>query len=134
MRSFLAILTIIALLVCPLDCATKRAIAQSAGQENQKACCNHCSEKHNKNSSESPACPEPSSNQEGRSCICKGAIYVASEPTLNFGSLDLATWVWIDCPLGTSISYHVHAAEVRDGEPPPWQGRDRRIAIHSLLI
>ena len=134
MRSFLAILTIVALLACPLDCAAKYAIARVAGGETQAACCDHCQESHPCDTSESPAAPQQTPDQDGRCCVCEGAIFVATDPTLIDGTFETATWTWLDTPVDLLGTNNIQASEARVGVPPPWQGIERRIAIHSFLI
>ena len=134
MRYFLAILTIIALLACQMNCAAKYAIARVADEDAQESCCDHCRESHTSDTSESPVSPEQTPDEDGRCCLCKRAIFVATDSTLIDGPFEAVAWNWIDSSIVLLGSNHVQVTEARVGVPPPWQGMERRIAIHSLLI
>lgn len=134
MRSFLAIIAVIALLACPMDCAAKYAIARTAGEDTIAACCDHCRENHTSDTSENPAAPEQKPEQDGRCCVCKGAIFVATDLTQINGQFESDTCTWIDAPVDSVGKNHVQILEARVGVPPPWQGIEWRIAIHSLII
>lgn len=123
-------LAIAGLLLCPYDCAVREAAARLSGQDQAApACCQKCRERHQHSPTQTP---RPS--EDGKSCICEGAVFDAAAGGPVVPSLDTTLWVVIvdsaTLPELTSPDWIA-----RHTGPPPLQGGWQvRIAIQSFLL
>lgn len=143
MRSIIVYLVIAALLMCPYDCALKVAAAQSLGNDDHVACCEKCRvrELSETPSSSGERLPvergpsEPAPSEDGRFCLCEGAVFDATtrSPADTVLEFSLSSWVadvaFAPCPVSFPPSVD------RVGPPPNDEGgRFARIVIRSLLL
>jgi len=128
MRPFIVLLTIAALLLCPYECAVRSAQAQSRTSAKRAACCPRCQVRQDSDSQ-----PLPAPSDDGRSCVCEGAVFDASAPFHAETPSQVLFW------MGTSDSApaltHVSAA-TNDWRAnwPLTSGSQLRVAIQSLLL
>jgi hypothetical protein len=133
MRSIVVHLTIAALLVCPFECALRLAAAQGAGDERAAACCGECPESAGQPSSPDRV-PTPAPAEDGKSCVCEGAIVDA-------GARPGSSHDWPSCPLGPIADDAATRAwpgrrcfDRTAASPVESGGRVTRLAICSLLL
>ena len=143
MRSIIAYLAIVALLMCPYDCAVKFAAAQSLGNDDHVTCCEKCRARELSESPPSsgerlpvergPSQPAPS--EDGKSCLCEGAVFDATTRSPADTVLEFSHLSWVaDSALAPSVAAHTPSVD-RAGPPPNDEGgRLTRIVIRSLLL
>jgi hypothetical protein len=135
-RTFIVYLSIVAILVCPYDCAVKYAAAQSVGGENQIACCERCAA--HRATEHSPAGSnehQPKPADDGKSCLCEGAVFDGMtrsdvEIVLQFS---LSPCVADTAAAPSLVSF---SAGLESGGTPidDEGGRSMRIAMRSLQL
>lgn len=143
MRTIIVYLAIVALLLCPYDCAVKLAAAESLGNENHVACCEKCraresSEIRSSTDRGSPSDPDPAQpipSEDGKSCLCEGAVFDAATRSSADAVLEFSLLSWV-ADSAEMPSLALFAPRVnRAGLPPNEEGgRLTRIAIRSLLL
>ena len=137
MRSILSILIIAAVLICPFDCAVKRSLAQSAagmaGSAQTKDCCSNCGHQQHE-ADPIPSEPTKDPSQDGRCCVCEGAILATIEQATETFSYLVLHWVALETPKAIcQQGFSAHPLE--DGTAlPQLLGRERRISMLSLLL
>jgi hypothetical protein len=136
MRTFIVYLATVALLLCPYGCALKSAAAKSLGNED-RACCEECRAREKSATPSSggdrdPAQPGPS--EDGKSCVCEGAVFDAATRSAADAVLDFSlSWVAVVAAAPSSANFG--PGMDRAGQPPnEVGGRLSRIAICSLLL
>ena len=133
MSSPVVYLIVVALLLCPYDCAVKSALARTMGTHEEIGCCENCQAELDSEEASTPKPLEPAN--DGRSCLCEGAVFDASLRSTQ-DILFLATlWaaqvvstanVGVSQPLRTNF-------ELRE-VPPICSGKARRIEMLSLVL
>lgn len=143
MRSIIVYLAIVALLMCPYDCAVKFAAAQSLGNSDHVACCEKC--RVRQLSESPPPCGEgmpvergpsqPAPSEDGKSCLCEGAVFDATtrSPADAIQEFSLLSWV-ADSALAPLKAAHTPSVDSADPPPNDNGGRLTRIVIRSLLL
>lgn len=143
MRTIIVYLAIAALLLCPYDCAAKLAAARSLGSDDHVACCEKCRSRESSETPHStgqgsesdrhPARPLPS--EDGKSCLCEGAVFDAATRSPADAVLEFSHLSWVaDVAVTPSLAIFAPSVD-RDGPPPNQQGgRLTRIVIRSLLL
>jgi hypothetical protein len=138
MRTILVYLTIVSLLLCPYDCAVKSAAAQAIGSLDRSACCESCraratAETPNPASERQPQEPTPA--EDGRSCLCEGAVFDAAARSSADTSSQVSFWIGaVDSAVTLGLTTPPPSANRVDPLPPHDGGRLTRIAICSLLV
>jgi hypothetical protein len=143
MRTFIVYLVIVALLVCPYDCAVKLAAAQSPANDDPAGCCEAC-QAHELSASlmtsderlpaeRDPSQPAPS--EDGKSCLCEGAVFDVTARSPADAVLECSLLSWAAAVTAVpSLAFSAPSVEV-DGPPLIHKGgRLTRIAIRSLLL
>lgn len=133
MQTLLTLFTAIAVLICPYICAVNEAVAHAAGLPQAKACCQHCQTTQS-TSGQLPVAPEQSPEQDTRTCVCAGAICSTVERVGIEIAVQADGWICQLDSLSLQDSRNPLASVDPAGLPPPWQGLQRRIALHSLQI
>jgi hypothetical protein len=135
MRTFFIYLMIAALLLCPYECAVRLAAAQTTGNDTHAACCEQCQARQ----AEEPTAPDheqlPAPSEDGRSCLCEGAVFDATARSPL--KLSLQAFLWIEA--SNSAQTPTHGLSVMRFDRGEWpeaeaSGRLARIAIRSLLL
>ncbi len=136
MRTFIVYLAIVALLACPYDCAVKYAAAQSVRSEQPIACCNQC--QAHESSAGSPAGqtkhpPKPS--DDGKSCLCEGAVFDAAVRSDVEIELQCSLLLWC-AEIVVTPSLVSFSPDLEIAGPPIDEvgGRSMRIAMRSLQL
>jgi hypothetical protein len=142
MRTIIVYLSIVALLVCPFDCAAKLAAAESPGDDARTACCETCrvrelaeapvSSGRRSNGDHDPAQPRPS--EDGRFCLCEGAVFDATTRSPAVAMLEFSLLAWVDLAVTPSLATCAPSADQADLPPNPQGGRLTRITLRSLLL
>ena len=142
MRSAVVVLAIVALVVCPHDCAAKSVVLQASPTAAAPVCCGHCQHAplpvdtlptKRPESEPIPAGPQPS--EDGKSCLCEGAIFdVATR-----GEVDAAVGLaFLACPsdiaITPSLASRISRVRGRGALPLMPVGRLARIALRSLQL
>jgi hypothetical protein len=131
MRPFVSALTIAALLLCPYECAVKSAQAQSRTSVPQPACCSQCQARQAKESP--PARPLPAPSEDGRSCVCEGAVF-ASQPGFQL-EVYLLVLPWMGtCDAALALAHAPAVADCPREDWPQSSGSQLRLAMGSLLL
>lgn len=137
MRTFIVYLSIVALLLCPYGCAVKLAAAQSLGNE-KDACCEECRARESSRTPPSggprdPAQPRPT--EDGKSCVCEGAVFDATTRSPADAVLEFSLLSWAaDVAIAPSLAAFSPCAG-RTGPPPKEVGgKSARIVICSLQL
>src|SRR5581483_746904 len=135
MRTFSIYLMIATLLICPYECAVRLAAAQTTGNDANSACCERC---HVRQADESRAPNHerlPAPSEDGRCCLCEGAVFdVAARSPLE---LSLQAFLWIEVSDAAQTPTHglsVTSFDRGQLSLPEDSGRQARIAIRSLLL
>jgi hypothetical protein len=134
MRSLIVLLSITAILVCPHLCAVKYAAAQAMGGDGKPACCDKCEAHRPTTPIDDPARNTPAPDEDGRWCLCEGAVFDAGSRSLVDDSVQVTLWI------GNSEFAELSAVSVpaprfeRTTSPQSLDGRSVRIAIRSLLL
>jgi hypothetical protein len=142
MRTFIVYLAIVALLVCPYDCAAKLASAESPGDDARTSCCETCrgremtetpaSSGQRSNSDREPAQPRPS--EDGRFCLCEGAVFDATQRSPAVAVLEFSLLAWADLAVTPPLAPCAPSVDHADPPPNHQGGRLTRIALRSLLL
>jgi hypothetical protein len=143
MRTIIVYLAIAALLVCPYDCAAKFAAAQAGGSKVRTSCCEKCrarelselpsSSGQRSTDDRDPARPRPS--EDGKSCLCEGAVFDAATRLPTDAVLEFSLLSWV-ADVAAKPSLAAFTPSFDHAGPPPSElgGRLTRIAIRSLLV
>ena len=138
MRTFIVYLAIAALLLCPYNCAVKWNSANGAQNDGQRACCDKCLARETSNAAipahdQSPKHPEP--DEDGRCCLCEGAVFNAAAQSWHVTSLQAFLWTWVIDPTEPQGLTSLTATATCDSMPPALAGGlSARIAICSLVL
>jgi hypothetical protein len=140
MFRLLGIQAILGILLCPYHCVAKQALLRArADHAVASGCCEQCRCRQQAETAipaEAPGDSEPLDPcEDGRSCICEGAVFDApgkgpAAPLLEFAHFAAA----IDSAIAGAQS--PPTAPARDlRHAPPWEsGQQIRIATQSFLI
>ena len=135
MRTLLIYLMIAALLICPYECAARLAAAQTPGNDAHSACCERCQVRKADESSVPDHERLPAPSEDGRSCLCEGAVFdVAVRSPLE---LSLQSVLWVEaCDSAQVPMQGLSVTSFDRGQLPLPEdaGRLTRIAIRSLLL
>lgn len=143
MRTIIVYLAIVALLLCPYDCAVKLAAAESLGNEKQVACCEKCRTRESFETTSStdrgsPSDPDPARpipSKDGKSCLCEGAVFDAATRSSADAVLEFSLLLSWAADSAETPSLALFAPSVdRAGLPNEEGGRLTRIVIRSLLL
>jgi hypothetical protein len=128
MHKILVHLAIVGLLLCPYDCAAREAAARLTG-DNQAAaaCCQKCRERQQQS-------PTPRPSEDGKSCICEGAMFDAAAAGPVVPPLDATLWAVIVDPVTMPELTSPDWIALHTGPPPLLGGRQVRIAVQSFLL
>ena len=139
MRNTIVILTVAALLACPYDCTAKLASSlavhgEKTGRKQDAACCQKCRIRQSTSplQDNTPGTPVP--EEDGRCCLCEGALLGAGPVFPLADSTPIALPSWNASP---SEIHDAGAQAARfdvGSPPPPWDGRQLRIVICSMLL
>lgn len=126
---------IAALLICPYECAVRLAAAQTLGNDANSACCERCRARQADESTVPNQERLPLPSEDGRYCLCEGAVFDAAARSPLEPSLQSILWIEVS----DSAQTPMHGLSVtrfdRGQLPPPENaGRLARIAIRSLLL
>ena len=135
MRILLIYLLIAALLICPYECAVKLATAQLPGNDTNSACCERCRAQHAAEPTEPNHERLPTPSEDGRSCLCEGAVFDATARSPL--ELSLQSVLWIEARNSAQTPTHGLSVTSFDRDHlllPESFGRLARIAIRSLLL
>jgi hypothetical protein len=135
MRTFLIYLLIVALLICPYECAVKLAAAQSPGNDANSKCCDRCRARQADETTAPDREQSPAPSDDGRNCLCEGAVFDASARSPL--ELSLQSVLWIEA--SNSAQTPTYDLSVMSFDRGGWpeadaSGRLTRIAIRSLLL
>lgn len=136
MRNLVVLLSIAAIVLCPYQCAVKWAAAQANRGEAKPACCEEC-KTHQQTAAEfseqqTPLAPAP--DQEGRACLCAGAVFDAGARSLpDFDAEVLYTTLSLRPGAAHQMALSATAFD-HTLLPPPRDGRLTRIALRSLIL
>ena len=133
MHPFNVYLTVAALLLCPYDCAVKSALARSVGDKTEHVCCEQCQSESATEEKETPEPTDPAN--DGRSCLCEGAVFDASVRTVQ--ETLLFSFLWAPVVFSTTqveLSNPVRIACDASQPPPLLSGWERRVLILSLVL
>lgn len=137
MRTILTYLTIAALLLCPYNCAVGRD-AQTFKDDGHSACCEQCRARETPEpvtpvNNESPKQPGPA--EDGRFCLCEGAVFDAAARGPSVDSLHASLWTWGGDPAALLGSFLPVVSNDCTGAPSAYNGGLRaRIVICSLIL
>ena len=137
MHKILVYLAIVGILLCPYDCAVREAAARATnGDAKCSSCCHHCPCQPDN----CPAHSEDPSDQEGpcddgRSCLCEGAVFDVSARSMTNSLLEFSLWApavdSAETPRLTEPDWYAQ----RMVKPPPADGgRQLRIVVQSFLL
>ena len=137
MRTIFVYFAIALLLLCPYNCAVKRAAAQAIRSKVPQACCEGCLAQQ-RSVPKAPADQQPPNEPEpaesGRSCFCEGAAFDA-QARVETPDPQSILWTWVidprDTPATSLEQAHGDRANV---SPPDEGGLATRIALCSLLL
>ncbi len=135
MRTFLIYLMLATLLICPYECAVRLAAAQTPGNDANSACCERCRVRQADESRAPDHERLPAPSEDGRCCLCEGAVFdAAARSPLE---LSLQSVLWFE--VSDSAQTPTHGLAVMSFDRGDWakaeaSGRLTRIAIRSLLL
>lgn len=137
MRTIFVYFAIASLLLCPYNCAVKRAAAQAIHSKVPQACCEGCLARP-RSMPQAPADQqlpnEPGPAEDGRSCFCEGAAFDA-QARMETPDPQSILWTWVidprDTPAASPDQAHGDRVSAR---PPDEGGLAMRIAFGSLLL
>lgn len=134
MRSFIVILNVLGVLLCPYDCAVRTALGKSmTGQSAVPACCAKCRVHQQTNDQNSPRPDDP--RKDGHSCLCEGAVFTTStHQDLGWLLVDSQLALCIDVPAVLGSDAPTSAISPDESPPPHASGRQIRIVMLSLVI
>ena len=135
MRTLFIYLMIAALLICPYECAVRLAAAQTPGKNAHSACCERC-RTHQADESTAPNHERlPAPSEDGRSCLCEGAVFDIAARSPIEPSLQSDLWIEASDSAQT-LTHGLSAMSFDRGEWPEADasGRLTRITIRSLLL
>lgn len=134
MQTVVVFLSIASVLACPYDCAVKVAAAQAMRSDHKPACCKRCRTSETTEPTNNPTPESPAPVEDGRWCLCEGAVLCATARFSVDDSLQVSLWTWVSGTAETlDIATHLPSID-RAELPPPLDGRLTRIAMHSLLL
>jgi hypothetical protein len=133
MRNLTVLLSLAVVVACPYVCTVRLAAAHAIGSSAKPACCEHC-ESHRPAPMGDPTPHAPSSSEDGRLCLCGGAVFDAGVRLAVDDSAQVTLWVGTaGAAESSAISIPARRLE-RSTSPPTVDGRLMRIAICSLLL
>ena len=144
MRSFIVYLTIAALQLCPYNCAVEWNATHGALDGGGRACCAQCLAREDSNvafpghdqSAQHPAPDKhPAPDQDGRSCLCEGAVFAAAAQGCYATSLQDFLWIGMTDPAERQgLASLTATATCGSISPPQAGGLAARIALCSLVL
>jgi hypothetical protein len=134
MRNLVVLLSIAAVLACPYECAVKLAAAQAIGSDAKAACCEECEAHRPATPTGDPTPNAPTPDEDGRWCLCEGAVFDAGARSLVDDSVQVTLWIG-NAGLAEYSAISATAPRFERSTPPPTMaGWPMRIAICSLLL
>jgi hypothetical protein len=132
---------IVGVLLCPYTCAVRASVARAPAESSASvACCEDCqirrlAQDGCPSQDHGPADPQDPS-EDGRSCLCEGAVFDASAGGPADSLLEASLWAVAVTPAGLpeSTMPDWNTWRTTDQPPPPWGGRQARIAFQSFLL
>lgn len=134
MRNLVALFSIACILLCPYQCAVKWAAAQGINNNEKPACCDECQASRTAAPLRQRVPEGPASDQEGRACLCAGAVFDAEARLLPDDNASILLDTWSDRPATTLKIAVATTTYDPTSSPPPLDGRLTRIAMRSLLL
>lgn len=130
-RPAITALLIVVLLLCPLGCFLRQAMA-GAAHSTPAGCCPHCRQES------APAAPAPAPDEEGqgRCCLCEGALHDGPSRSVevDLHADDLAGFVTLPSEASVASAHTLPSAEHLFGPPGGSSGRTLRTQFSSLLL
>lgn len=134
MRNLVVLLSIAAVLACPYECAVKLAAAQAISSDAKPACCEECEAHRPTTPAGDPTPNTPAPDEDGRWCLCEGAVFDAGARSPVDDSVQVTLWIG-SAGLAEFSAISASAPQFeRSASPPTMGGRFMRIAICSLLL
>ncbi len=143
MRTFIVYLAIVALLLCPFDCAVKLAAAKVQWNNDRVVCCEKCRARElsetpsstGQGSQSDPDPAQPTPSEDGKSCLCEGAVFDATTRSPADAVLEFSLHCWVT-DVAETPCLALSAPSVDRAGPPPNEegGRLTRIVLRSLLL